>query len=156
MSPRWPVRHFTRGPEFLAPSCDSKLAGWAGEDDNELQRYKREQGYCRTIEDLCPHVPAGTISTCEIVAHAECERFRLYTLRERLIDVEVHNVPPPAAAPADAERAALTEPLAPQQRVEVETKSGQQRGIFSSTVLAIEPSLIGLTMPARLAAAMAL
>ena len=156
ISLRWLVRHFTRGHEFLAPSGDSKLPGWLVEDDNELQRYKREQGYCRTIEDLCPHVPAGTISACEIVAHPECERFRLYTLRERLIDVEVHNVPPPAAAPADTERVALTEPLVPQQRVEVETKSGQQRGIFSSTVLAIEPSLIGISMPARLQEAMAL
>jgi len=156
ISLRWLVRHFTRGHEFVAPSGDSQLPGWLVEDDNELQRYKREQGYCRTIEDLCPHVPAGTISTCEIVAHPECERFRLYTLRERLIDVEVHNVPPPAAAPADAERVALTEPLVPQQRIEVEAKSGRQRGIFSSTVLAIEPSQIAISRPARLQEAMAL
>src|SRR5207245_356667 len=70
--------------------------------------------------------------------------------------LDVHNAPPPAAAPADAERVALTEPLVPQQRIEVEAKSGRQRGIFSSTVLAIEPSQIAISRPARLQEAMAL
>src|SRR5205809_477696 len=150
ISLRWLVRHFTRGHQFFAPNDGPQLPGWLVEDDNEMQRYRREQGYCRTIEDLCPHVPAGTISTCEQVRHPECERFRLHTLRERLIDAEARNVSPPIAAPAGAERVALTEPLVPQQRLEVEKKTGQQRGIFSSTVLAMEPSQIVISMPTRL------
>jgi len=156
ISLRWLIRHFTRGHEFVLPNDDAKLPGWLVEDDSEMQRYRREQGYCRTIEDLCPHVPAGTISTCEQVRHPECERFRLHTLRERLIDAEVRSVSPPTAAPAGAERVALTEPLVPQQRLEVEKRTGQQRGIFSSTVLAIEPAQIVISMPTRLQETLAL
>jgi len=156
ISLRWLIRHFTRGHEFVLPNNDAKLPGWLVEDDSEMQRYRREQGYCRTIEDLCPHVPAGTISTCEQVRHPECERFRLHTLRERLIDAEVRSVSPPTAAPAGAERVALTEPLVPQQRLEVEKRTGQQRGIFSSTVLAIEPAQIVISMPTRLQETLAL
>ena len=156
ISLRWLVRHFTRGHQFFVPNDGPQLPGWLVEDDNEMQRYRREQGYCRTIEDLCPHVPAGTISTCEQVRHPECERFRLHTLRERLIDAEARNVSPPIAAPAGAERVALTEPLVPQQRLEVEKKTGQQRGIFSSTVLAMEPSQIVISMPTRLQETLAL
>src|SRR3989442_9039009 len=74
ISLRWLVRHFTRGHEFVAPSGDSKLPGWLVEDDNELQRYKRKQGDCRTIEDLRPHVPSGNIITSAGAAHPECER----------------------------------------------------------------------------------
>lgn len=156
ISLRWLIRHFTRGHEFVAPRDDSQLPGWLLEDDTELQRYMREQGYCQTIEDLCPHVPPGTISTCEQVAHPECERFRLHALRERLLDAEVHNVTLPVTAPGGGERVTLTEPLVPQQRIEVEAKSGPRHGIFSSTVLAIEPSQIAISMPTRLQETMAL
>src|SRR2546426_10761111 len=73
ISLRWLVRHFPRGHELLAPSGDPKLPGWLVEDDNELQRYKREQGYCRTIEDPCPRGPAGTIRASERLAHPWAE-----------------------------------------------------------------------------------
>src|SRR5438034_7889041 len=125
ISLRWLVRHFTRGHQFFAPDDGPQLFFFKQKTAYEMQRYRREQGYCRTIEDLCPHVPAGTISTCERVRHPECERFRLHTLRERLIDAEARNVSPPMAAPVGAERVALTEPLVPQQRLEVEKKIGR-------------------------------
>lgn len=157
ISLRWLTRHFTRGHQFLALADGPQLPGWLVGDDSEFQRYRRDQGYCRTIEDLCPHVPAGTVSTCEQVRHPECERFRLHTLRERLIDAEARNASPPLAAPATgAERVALTEPLVPQQSLEVEAKTGQQRGIFSSTVLTIDASQLVIGVPTRLQEAMAL
>ncbi len=156
ISVRWLIRHFTRGHEFVNPRDDSQLPAWLLEDETELERYMREQGYCQTIEDLCPHVPRGTISTCEQIGHAECERFRLHTLRERLIDAEARNVMPPAAGPSGGERVTLTEPLVPQQRIEVEMKSGSRRGIFASAVLAIEPSQIAISIPTRLHETLAL
>jgi len=144
------VRHFTRGHEFVGPRDDAQLPAWVMEDETELERYLREQGYCQTIDDLCPHVPRGTISSCEQIGHPECERFRLHTLRERLIDAEARNVSLPAAAPSGGERVTLTEPLVPRQQIEVETKSGPRRGIFASTVLAIEPTQIAISVPTRL------
>lgn len=156
ISLRWLVRHFTRGHQFAAPSDGPQLPGWLVDDDGELQRYRRDEGYCRTIEDLCPHVPPATVSTCEQVRHPECERFRLHTLRERLIDVEARNASPPLAAPVGSERVALTEPLVRHQSLEVEVKTGQQRGIFASTVLAIDASQLVIDVPTRLQETMAL
>ncbi len=149
------IRHFTRGHGFVTPQ-DSQPPGWLLEDNAEHERYRREQGYCRTIEDLCPHIPPGTISTCEQVAHPECERFRLHTFRERLIDTEARNAVLPVAASAEGDRVALTEPLVPQQRIEVEARSGARRGIFSSTVLTIDPTQIAISVPTRLSETMAL
>lgn len=151
ISLRWLIRHFTRGHEFIAPSGEAQLPDWLMQDDAELDRYMRDHGYCATIEDLCPHVPPGAINTCEQVGHPECERFRLHTLRERLIDAEPRSpaalMPIPAAG---GERMTLTEPLVPQQRIEVEAKTGSRRGIFASTVLGIEPSQIAISVPTRL------
>ncbi len=158
ISLRWLIRHFTRGHEFTASRDDAQLLPvWLVQDDAELDRYMREHGYCWTIEDLCPHVPPGTASTCERVGHPECERFRLHTLRERLIDAEPRQ--PAVLTPipsAGGERMTLTEPLVPQQRIEVEAKSGQRRGIFASTVLGIEPSQIAISVPVRLHETLAL
>jgi hypothetical protein len=144
------IRHFTRGHESGSPRDVSQLPAWLLEDDAELERYMREQGYCRTIEDLCPHVPAGTISTCDQIGHPECERFRLHLMRERLLDMEMRVPWAPAPGPLTSERVMLTEPLVPQQRVEVETPGGSRRGIFASTVLAIDPALIAITALTRL------
>lgn len=149
------IRHFTRGHEFVLPQ-DSQPPEWLVEDEAEHERYRRDQGYCRTIDDLCPHVPPGTISTCEQVGHPECERFRLYTLREQLIDAEARNVALPVAASAEVDRVALTEPLVPQQRIEVEGRSGAQRGIFSSTALTIDPAQVTISVPTRLQETMVL
>jgi hypothetical protein len=144
------MRHFTRGHESVAPRDVSQLPAWLLEDEAELERYMREQGYCRTIEDLCPHVPAGTISTCDQIGHPECERFRLHLLRERLIDTEMRAAVTSGATAVASERVTLTEPLLPQQRLEVEAKGGPKRGIFASTVLAIDPSVIAVSVPTRL------
>jgi hypothetical protein len=143
------IRHFTRGHTEFTPADDLQLPSWVLEDDVELDRYMREAGFCRTIEDLCPHVPPGTISTCEQIGHPECARFRLYSLRERLLDAEgpTDVVEPHPARPHQV--VSLTEPLTVRQPVEVESLTGPPRGIFSSTVVSIEPDRIAITVPAR-------
>ncbi len=150
------VRHFTRGHTEFTPSDELQLPSWLLEDESELDRYTREAGFCRTIEDLCPHVPPGVIATCEQVGHPECARFRLYSLRERLLDAEGQvAVPEPEPAWPD-ETVSLTEPLAARQPVEVESLTGSQGGIFASTVLAVEPDRIAIAVPARLQETLAL
>src|SRR2546425_13192549 len=128
---------------------------WLLDDDAELDRYTLEQGYCRTIEDLCPHVPAGTLSTCDQIGHPECERFRLHLMRERLIDTEMRAGVVPSG-PLTGDRVMMTEPLVPQHRIEVEAPGSSRRGIFGSTVLALEPTVITITMPPRLQETLAL
>lgn len=149
------MRHFTRGHESAAPRDVSQLPPWLLDDDTELDLYTHEQGYCRTIEDLCPHVPAGTLSTCDQIGHPECERFRLHLLRERLIDTEMRAALVPSG-PLTVDRVMMTEPLVPQHRIEVEAPGSSRRGIFGSTVLAIEPTVIAITMPTRLQETLAL
>ncbi|MDR7400801.1 MAG: flagellar brake protein [Armatimonadota bacterium] len=144
------IRHFTRGHTEFAPAEDLPLPSWLLEDETELDRYMREAGFCRTIEDLCPHVPPGVISTCERIGHAECARFRLYTFRERLLDAEGRAGPPSPEASRPTEAVSLTEPLTVHQAVEVESLAGTQGGVFASTVLAIEPDAIRIALPTRL------
>lgn len=143
------IRHFIRGHDDLIARNEPQLPAWLLADDTELERFTREEGYCQTIDDLCPHVPAGAARTCEQVGHPECERFRFHALMERMIDLEARNPAPPAAAPA-GERLALTEPLVPMQTVEVEARTGAQRGIYASTVLALNASKIVISVPTRL------
>lgn len=144
------IRHFIRGHDDLMVQGDPQLPAWLVEDDTELNRYTREEGYCRTIDDLCPHVPAGTASTCAQINHPECERFRLHALLERMADLEIRSAAQPAAAVPSGERLTLTEPLVPMQTVEVEARSGARRGIYGSSVLALDASKIVISIPTRL------
>lgn len=150
ISLRWLARHFARGHTEFTPPEDLQLPSWLLEDDEELDRYMREEGFCRTIEDLCPHVPPGTIATCEQIGHPECARFRLHSLRERLLDAEGRIAAPQPEPTRPAGTVSLTEPLAVGQPVEVESLTGQPRGIFASTVVAIDPERVAITLPMRL------
>lgn len=147
---RWVIRHFGRGHDLLSPSDDTQLPAWLFADENELVRYMQQYGYCRTIDDLCPHIPAGTVSSCEQIDHPECGRWRSYTLRERLVDVEARNVAPATPPPATGAPLSLVEPLVVHQAIEVESKSGPRRGIYASTVLVLEPHLVVIAVPTRL------
>jgi PilZ domain-containing protein/flagellar protein YcgR len=144
------MRHFIRGHDHLIPQSDPELPTWLLEDDGEMERYTRDEGYCRTIDDLCPHVPAGTASACAQINHPECERFRLHALMERMLDLEARSAEPEAAPQQAGERVVLTEPLAPMKTIEVEARSGTRRGIYASTVLALEPTKIVISVPTRL------
>lgn len=148
VSLRWIMRHFGRGHDLLTPADEGGVPAWVFEDEAELVRFMEQQGYCRTIDDLCPHVPARTVSDCETIDHQECERFRRYAFRERLLDAEVRA--PAAAVPAAGTPHTLVEPLTVNQNVEVESRSGPRRGIFASTVLALAPEAIAVSVPTRL------
>jgi len=149
ISLRWIMRHFGRGHDMLVPADDSSLPAWVLADDAELARYLEQYGYCRTIDDLCPHVPARTVSSCDVVDHPECERFRRYALRERVLDAEARHVAPaPDAARGTPQ--ALVEPLVVHQSVEVESRSGPRRGIYASSVLALQADAIAISVPTRL------
>ena len=99
ISLRWLIRHFGRGHDVLTPADDTQLPRWIFEDDAELGRYMEQYGYCRTIDDLCPHVPARAVSSCEAIDNPECERFRRYALRERVLEAVTRNSAT-AAAPS--------------------------------------------------------
>lgn len=150
VSLRWVIRHFSRGHDGFYASDDTDLPVWLFEDERELQRYAQDYGYCHTIDDLCPHIPPQTVSTCEQVDHPECARWRFHTLWERLMDVEARNLAPSPAMPATGERVALVEPLTSQQAVEVEPRTSARSGIYASTVLALEPTRVVIATPARL------
>lgn len=153
ISLRWLMRHFSRGHDVLGPADDTQLPRWIFEDDSELSRYMEEYGYCRTIDDLCPHVPARAVSSCEAIDNPECERFRRYAVRERVLEVvtalTTQGAASGAAANADAPHA-LVEPLVVNQGLEVESRSGPRRGIFASSVLALQSDAIAISVPTRL------
>ncbi|HEU5297867.1 MAG TPA: flagellar brake protein [bacterium] len=149
VSLRWIMRHFGRAHDLLVADENGGVPAWVFEDEAELVRFTEAYGYCRTIDDLCPHVPARTASDCETVDHPECARFRRATLRERLLDVETR-APVPAAAAGGAPHT-LVEPLILNQIIEVESRSGPRRGIYASTVLALESAAIAISVPTRLA-----
>lgn len=150
ISVRWLIRHFGRGHDVLNPADDTQLPRWIFEDDAELGRYMEQYGYCRTIDDLCPHVPARVVSSCEAIDNPECERFRRYALRERVLEAETSRSAAPAAlAGADAPHA-LVEPLVVNHGLEVENRSGPRRGIFASSVLALQSDAIAISVPTRL------
>lgn len=149
VSLRWIMRHFGRGHDLLVPAEDGGVPGWVYEDEAELLRFAQDYGYCRTIDDLCPHVAPHLVSDCETVAHPECERFRRYTFRERLLDVEART-PVAPATPAGAPHT-LVEPLVVNQSIEVESRGGPRRGIYASTVLALAADIIAISVPTRLA-----
>jgi len=148
VSERWIMRHFGRGHDLTTAGEDRSLPPWLVEDEAELDRYMRAYGYCRTIDDLCPHVPAHTVSDCESVDHPECARFRRYAFRERLLEAEARLSIEPAS-PAGGASHSLVEPLAVNQAIEVESPSGPRRGIYASTVLALAPEAIAISVPTR-------
>lgn len=150
ISLRWVIRHFSRGHDAFSPTEETQLPAWVFEDEAELERYMHEYGYCRTIDDLCPHVPPRTIRTCEEIAHPECERWRAHTFLERLTDLEMRYNPAAASESGVGGRVELVEPLAPQQKIEVESPSGPRRGIYASAVLALDPSRFIVSVPTRL------
>lgn len=150
ISLRWLIRHFGRGHDVLTPADDTQLPRWIFEDDAELGRYMEQYGYCRTIDDLCPHVPARAVSSCEAVDNPECERFRRYALRERVLEAETSRSAAPAALATPDSPHALVEPLVVNQGLEVENRSGPRRGIFASSVLALQSDAIAISVPTRL------
>jgi hypothetical protein len=149
VSLRWIMRHFGRGHDLLSPVEDNGPPAWVIADEAELVRFTQAYGYCRTIDDLCPHVPAGAVRDCEAVDHPECARFRRYSFRERLLDAEAR--PAPAAEASGGGAHTLVEPLALNQSIEVESRGGPRRGIYASTVLALGPDAIAISVPTRLA-----
>jgi len=149
ISLRWLMRHFGRGHDVLTQADDTHLPRWIFEDDAELGRYMEQYGYCRTIDDLCPHVPARAVSSCEAVDNPECERFRRYALRERVLEAETRSITPSATSAPDAPHA-LVEPLVVNHGLEVESRSGPRRGIYASSVLALQTDAIAISVPTRL------
>lgn len=150
ISLRLVIRHFNRGHDLFSPPVDAHLPAWFFDDVAELERYMQQYGYCRTIDDLCPHVPPRTISFCEEIDHPECERWRRHTLREHLLDLETQNVAPAAVSPGAGARVTLLEPLTVHQAIEVEIGSGQHRGVYTSMVVALEPTQVVIAVPTRL------
>lgn len=151
ISLRWVIRHFSRGHDTFSTADETQLPAWLFDDEGELERYVRAYGYCRTIDDLCPHVPPRMIRTCEEIAHPECERWRTYAFQERLTDAEVRQASAAAPEAAVMARVALVEPLVPQQKIEVESARGDsQHGVYGSVVLVLDPSGVVIAVPTRL------
>lgn len=155
---RWVIRHFGRSHDrFSPPSDDMALPPWLFEDEEEFERYMHQYGYCVTIDDLCPHIPSRTPSTCDRIDHPECALWRETVLREKLMDVEALRPVAPVAAPGSdmSGRVALVEPLTANQPLEVEA-AGAHAGIYSSTVVSIDANQLVITIPTRLAETLSL
>ncbi|HET6781814.1 MAG TPA: flagellar brake protein, partial [bacterium] len=153
VSLRWVIRHFGRGHDrFSPPSEDTEIPTWLFEDEEEFERYMHQYGYCRTIDDLCPHIASRSVSTCAEVDHPECGAWRENVLRERVADLEATRLPgslAAAAGDADAGRVALVEPLTVNQPLEIEV-GGAHAGIYASAVVAIERNQLLIRVPTRL------
>lgn len=157
VSLRWVIRHFGRGHDLLSSTDETDLPAWLFDDEEEFERYMHQYGYCRTIDDLCPHISPRTASTCEQVNHPECDRWQLYTLRERIADLETRPVGPvPAPTPDAPGPHTLIEPLTADQPIEVEAGAGSRSGIYGSTVVSMAPTQLVITLPARLRETLAL
>lgn len=153
---RWVIRHFLRGHDLLSPAGDADLPTWLFDDEEEFERYMHQYGYCRTIDDLCPHIPPRTVSSCEEIGHPECGPWRAYALRERVADLEAHRTAPPPPAAEATGPLSLVEPLAVNQVLEVEVEKGARPGIYGSAVVAIDASQLVISLPTRLKETLAL
>jgi hypothetical protein len=153
VSLRWVIRHFGRGHDrFSPPSEDTEIPNWLFEDEEEFERYMHQYGYCRTIDDLCPHIAPRTVSTCDRIDHPECGIWRENVLRERVMNLELARPAGLAAATAGdlgAGRVALVEPLTVNQPLEIEI-GGAHAGIYASAVVAIDATQLMIRVPMRL------
>lgn len=153
VSLRWVIRHFGRGHDrFSPPSEDTEIPAWLFEDEEEFERYMHQYGYCRTIDDLCPHIAPRSVSTCDRVNHLECGIWRENVLRERVADLEAARPAGGVAAmvgDAGDARVALVEPLTVNQPLEIEI-GGAHAGIYASTVVAIDGNQLLIRVPTRL------
>jgi len=147
------IRHFGRGHDrFSPPSEDTEIPAWLFEDEEEFERYMHQYGYCRTIDDLCPHISPRSVSTCDRIDHPECGLWRENVLRERVADLEATRPPRGLVAVADDEgagRVALVEPLTVNQPLEIEI-GGAHAGIYASNVVSIDGNQLLIRVPTRL------
>ncbi|GEM_PF-1588867 len=153
VSVRWVIRHFGRGHDrFSPPSEDTEIPAWLYEDEEEFEHYLHQYGYCRTIDDLCPHIAPRSVSTCDRVNHPECGIWRENVLRELVADLEAARPAGGVAAmvgDAGGGRVALVEPLTANQPLEIEI-GGAHAGIYASTVVAIDGNQLLIRVPTRL------